>query len=314
MKLKLIICFVGALFFIPFSYADEATQTKIDSTQKYLHLQKKAIAKLHRTIEKVTPPGKSVLEEKINKQKEAVNNPISFILYRPTYILPYYYTASPDFGIYQTPQGLPPNNQNIMRNEFKAQLSFFVPIIPVVFRNPNLSLNLAYTQLNYWQVYAKSQYFRETNYEPEIFFEDHFHRNWLLRLGLDHQSNGRGGQLERSWNRAISTLQVSGGNWLIGLKAWALLDHGQFTPGIAHYLGYEHLSFSYKLKNVIASIQLQNIESGLSRGSIEVTLSYPVLKHISLYGQYFSGYGQSLIEYNHKTQAAGIGISFNDWI
>ena len=54
-----------------------------------------------------------------------------------------------------------------MHEEFKAQLSMMVPIIPRLFHNPNASIDIAYTQLNYWQVYAKSQYFRETNYEPE---------------------------------------------------------------------------------------------------------------------------------------------------
>ncbi len=269
---------------------------------------------LHITIEKVTPPGKSVLEKKLTIEKEVDNNPLFVILYKPTYILPYYYTHSPYYAVYQTPQGQPPNNQKIMHNEFKAQLSFLVPVIPRMFHDPDLSLNLAYSQLNYWQVYASSQYFRETNYEPEIFIENHFHRNWLFRGGLNHQSNGRGGQLERSWNRAIGSIQVSGDNWLIGLRAWAVLSQGEDTNGIARYLGYEHLLFSYKIKKAVASIQLQNLESGMRRGSVEITLSYPVLKHIALYAQFFSGYGQSLIEYNHRTNSAGIGIGFNDWI
>jgi len=270
--------------------------------------------KVHNTIEIVTPAGKSVLEEKIKKEKEAVNNPLSVILYRPTYVLPYYYTQSPYRAIYETPQGLPPGNQKIMRNEFKAQMSFLVPVFPHMFHNPNWAINAAYTQLMYWQVYARSQYFRETNYEPEVFFEDHFHRNWLLRVGLNHQSNGRGGMLERSWNRAIASLQVAGENWLVGIRTWSILSQGEDTPKIGHYLGYENVFFSYKIYNLIASLKLQNIESGLHRGSYEVTLSYPLLKHISLFGQYFNGYGQSLVEYDHRTQAAGIGIAFNDII
>jgi phospholipase A1 len=68
------------------------------------------------------------------------------------------------------------------------------------------------------------------------------------------------------------------------------------------------------VKDVRASIQLQNLESGLHRGSITGTLSYPLTKHFSIYAQYFNGYGQSLIEYNHATQGIGIGIAFNDWI
>jgi phospholipase A1 len=260
----------------------------------------------------------SVLEDKFQKKQEASKNPLSIILYRPTYILPYYYTGSPYTRIYATPQGQPPDNQKLMRNEFKAQLSLVVPVIPQLFHNPNMSFNLAYTQLNYWQIYASSQYFRETNYEPEVFIENHFHPNALFRMGLDHQSNGRGGQLERSWNRAISSVQVSGDNWLVGLRVWALIFQNNSSnlhnPDIAYYLGYENLLFSYKFHQARMSLELQNIESGLHRGNVMVTISYPVLKHLSLYAQYFNGYGQSLIEYNHRTQSAGVGITFNDWI
>ena len=68
-----------------------------------------------------------------------------------------------------------------------------------MFHSP-VSLNVAYTQLSYWQVYAKSQFFRETNYEPAIFLSDNFSKiGWVM--SVLHQSNGRGGKLERSWNR-----------------------------------------------------------------------------------------------------------------
>ncbi len=116
----------------------------------------------------------------------------------------------------------------------------------------------------------------------------------------------------------IETLQLSGENWLIGVNVWQLIFKGQSSDlhnkDIAYYLGHESVLFSYKIKEVRASLQLQNLESALRRGSVTATLSYPVSKHFSLYGEYFNGYGQSLIEYNHSTQAVGIGIAFNDWI
>ncbi len=116
----------------------------------------------------------------------------------------------------------------------------------------------------------------------------------------------------------MNRLQLSGDNWLIGLNVWQLIFQADSSdlhnPDIAHYLGYENVLFTYKWHDVRASLQLQNLESALKRGSITFTLSYPVTKHLSLYGQLFSGYGQSLIEYNHHTKAGGVGIAFNDWI
>lgn len=292
-----------------------ALSTNAQSSTSPLPSTAKIEGDVDHALDTITPDKNSALNTQWKEQKEAADNTLTITLYRPSYILPFYYTANPYYSIYQNNT---PNDQRIKRPEFKSQLSFFVPVIQNLFHDPNKTINIAYTQLNYWQVYASSQYFRETNYEPEIFFANHFHPNWLFRLSLDHQSNGRGGTLERSWNRVIESLQLSGDNWLIGINVWQLIFQANSSnihnPDIVHYLGHENVLFTYKLKDVRASMQLQNLESALQRGSITLTLSYPITKHFYLYGQLFSGYGQSLIEYDHHTKAGGIGIAFNDWI
>lgn len=295
-----------------------ATSPSVQQKKPHHHKKKAANTtqeKIHAVLDQVTPAEQSVIEEHAKEMRKIEKNTLSIALFRPTYILPYYYTASPDYAVYANST---PDNQKIMRSEFKGQLSLLVPVFTSLFQNPDWSLNIAYTQLNYWQVYAASQYFREVNYEPEIFIEDHYHRNWLLRAGFDHQSNGRGGSLERSWNRAVGSVQFAGDDWLVSLKVWELVAQAESSnihnPDIAKFLGYDNLRFSYRLHNAILTLELQNLESGMRRGFAQATVSYPLSKHISLYGQFFSGYGQSLIEYNHRTNAAGIGIAFNDWI
>ena len=277
-----------------------------------INLKKQQLNKL---LDKITPSKDSALHRKLQKENKIRKNPLSIMLYRPTYILPFYYTVHPDYKVYENNT---PNEQRIMREEFKSQLSFSVPIMYNFLFNKHQTLKIAYTQLNFWQVYASSQYFRETNYEPEIFLENNFHRNWLFRAGINHQSNGRGGLLERSWNRVIESVEFSGENWLVLINGWQLVFQGESSnlhnPDIAHYLGYENIVLSSEFKKLKASVQLENLESGLHRGSVMLTLSYPITDRVSLYAQGFSGYGQSLIEYNHYTSAAGLGIAFNDWI
>jgi phospholipase A1 len=99
---------------------------------------------------------------------------------------------------------------------------------------------------------------------------------------------------------------------------WALIfkadSSNLHNPDIAKFLGHENLHFSYRLHDVVLSLEAQNLESGLRRGFLQATVSYPLLKHFSIYGQFFTGYGQSLIEYDHRTNGAGIGIAFNDWV
>jgi phospholipase A1 len=259
-------------------------------------------------------PG-TLLEREVLAQNEAASYPNLINLYKPSYVLPFYLTEDPYHSIYVNET---PNNQLVKEEELKAYFSFVVPLIRHVYKDKPLSLNIAYSQLMYWQVYAKSQYFRETNYEPELFVENHFSPYMAAQIGLNHQSNGRGGYLERSWNRAYLQLKFTGTHWLMQLRGWSLVGENHSSnihnPDIAYYLGYENILLSYKWGRLKTSVELQNIESGYHRGFIQATISYPILKNISLYTQFFNGYGQSLIEYNHKNTGVGIGVALNDWI
>jgi len=65
----------------------------------------------------------------------------------------------------------------------------------------------------------------------------------------------------------------------------------------------------------VFSIQAYNvIESQARRPSVELAWSFPITPYIKGYVQLFSGYGQSLIEYNHHTNSAGVGIALSDWV
>lgn len=264
-------------------------------------------------LDKITPDEPSAVQQKLEQQKEVKENSFAIALFRPTYVLPFYYTGSP----YQLPDT--PDNQRVMSSELKAQLSLALPLAH--FWQEKASVNIAYTQVSYWQVYAKSQYFRETNYEPELFFSYNFHRNWLANIGLDHQSNGKGGDEERSWNRAYLDLGLSGEKWSVSIKPWLLIFQGdsitEHNPDIADYLGHERMLFAYKpWGEQVVSLSLRNtIDSGFRRGAEELTWSIPLGKtRFRFYVDLFSGYGQSLIEYNHYTNAAGVGFALNDWI
>ncbi|MDX2164015.1 MAG: phospholipase A [Gammaproteobacteria bacterium] len=259
-------------------------------------------------------PDQTVLEKQFAEQMKAAKNPLAVALFKPTYVLPYYYTNSPDYAVYTNNT---PNNQQVMHNEFKAQFSLLVPLAYNVFGVKDSAIEMAYTQLSYWQVYASSQYFRENDYNPEVFAQK-LYKKWLFRTGIEHQSNGRGGAYERSWNRAYFTSAYSGRDWLASLKVWTLIFPSESSdlhnPDILHYLGREQIVLSKKCGNFVYSVEAQNIESGFTRGYIEPTVSYHLTNYMSVYLQGFSGYGQSLIEYNHRTNSVGIGIAFNNWI
>jgi phospholipase A1 len=266
-------------------------------------------------LEPITPNGQSSLEIRVINQEKYSRVPNFVSLYEISYLLPYYYTDSPYNEVYQ---GTTPDNQNIMQTEFKGKFSVEVPLVEELFNNKNLSLHASYTQLVFWQFYARSQYFRETNYEPALFVNYHLYRNWLLSSGFDHQSNGRGGAFERSWNRAFGSAEFSGDKWFAKLDVWGLIFQSESSnlhnPDIEKYLGHERVTLAYKIGDLVLGVEAQNLESGLARGYFMGSLSYPLNHQINLYAQYFNGYGQSLIEYDHRTQGGGLGISFNTWL
>lgn len=261
----------------------------------------------------------NAVTERTEQENVAVHNPFVISFYKPTYILPYYYTAYPDQAVYQ---GDIPDNQNINHNELMFQISFKEPIWSF---NDTHKLYLAYTQDSFWQAYQNSPFFRETDYQPELFLANQV--NWHLldgwqtnffNIGALHESDGRGGTMERSWNRLYVEAISAKGNWLSDIQPWYIIKEHTletYNPDIAHYLGYGQVLFGYKFHSQLFALTLENeAESGFSRGSETFTWSFPLWDDLRGYVLVFSGYGQSMIEYNHYTNSIGLGISLSDWI
>jgi phospholipase A1/A2 len=253
------------------------------------------------------------------KENEIPPNFFTITFYKPTYVLPYYYTGSPDFAAYSNvPQGDGLNN-----SEIKYQLSLKVPVWKDIFNRPT-TLYLAYTQLSYWQAYDHTAFFRETDYEPELFFANEVSFNiksWhinFINIGADHQSNGFGGTMERSWNRIYLEMVSSVNDLVISIKPWYVIHDSTYNshnPNLTNFLGYGQILIAYKYYHQVFSLLTHNlIESGGNHATAEFTWSFPITSYLNGYVQVFSGYGQSLIEYNHRTNSAGIGIALSNWV
>lgn len=266
---------------------------------------------------KVTGP----VEARASKEKKIPPDFFAITFYKPTYILPYYYTGSPYKKVYQNNT---PNSENIERSEIKYQLSFKVPVWKNIFHTPS-TLYLAYTQLSYWQAYNTTAFFRETDYEPELFLANEInipiYHDWFinfLNVGAVHQSNGFGGNMERSWNRIYIEAISSTDHFMMSIKPWIVFHDStmrEHNPNIADYLGYGQILFAYKYYNQVITLQMHSLfEFSGRRLTGELTWSFPITSYLNGYLQVFSGYGQSLIEYNHRTNSAGIGIALSNWI
>jgi phospholipase A1 len=244
---------------------------------------------------------------------------LSLRTYRQNYFLPFTYNSNPNRDTYGAAGENKPGNI-----EVKFQLSFKVLLWEKIFWD-NGDLFFAYTQLSFWQLYDKklSSPFRETNYEPEVFFkfDTDFNvfglTNRFITVGFNHESNGKGGDLSRSWNRVFAVFGADRGNFAFALKPWYRIpedDDDDDNPNIEKYMGYGELFGAYRLKGHVFTFMLRNNLRQNNRGAVELGWSHPITTNLKLYAQYFNGYGESLVDYDNSTNRIGVGVMLNDWL
>lgn len=229
--------------------------------------------------------------------------------HRLNYVLPFY--RSSNLNTTALPEGLMGSVRN---QEFKGQLSLKAPLFRDILSD-DLNLFIGYTQLSYWQIYVSSPYFRDTNYQPEIFLSYYATPHWYFYLGFDHESNGRGNHLERSWNRGFIEVKYQNGPWTFKLKPWMTLFEKSsidvHNPDIVHFLGNSKTTLGYKWDRLSVFLEVTNLESRLKQGHQSLHVNFKLESYLYLYLQGFNGYGQSLIDYNRRSSGVGIGVSFN---
>jgi len=176
---------------------------------------------------------------------------------------------------------------------------------------------VAYTQLSFWQLYEESAYFRESNYNPEAFVTfpisevDNLDFLKALRVGFAHQSNGRGGDEERSWNYLSATTYMQYKFLFTELKLWFPVGSLEYNENLMNYMGYGHIKFSLPYKKHIAQLKLRSALDG--HNAVELNYTYPLLGRddLFLYVKGFSGYGESLIDYDNHVDKIGFGFSIS---
>ena len=246
--------------------------------------------------------------------------------YKPVYALPWVATnrvnrspASP------APGHSLPAAQPLDAGEAKFQISLKAKLAEDLLGS-NGDLWFGYTQSSRWQVYngGLSRPFRETNYEPEamlVWRTDYDLFGWrgrLFSLGLNHQSNGRALPLSRSWNRVIATAALEKGDWTLALRPWWRVREASSqddNPDIANYLGRGDLQLIRRFGGHQLSLLLRHSLRGgeQSRGAVQIDYAFPIEGSLRGHLQWFSGYGESLIDYNHRATYYGVGLSLLEW-
>jgi phospholipase A1 len=247
--------------------------------------------------------------------------------HRPSYFLAARYSDAPNTLPTSPSKPALEAPLDIKALEAKFQLSFKLKLADfddAVLFFPGAALWGGYTAQSQWQIYnaGQSRPFRETNYEPELMFAaprdtDLFGWRWrLLVIGLNHQSNGRAEPLSRSWNRVYAQLGFEQGNFAVLLRPWLRIKEDapkDDNPDITRFMGYGDASLSYHYGGHSFSA-LGRYRPSTGKGALQLGWNFPLQRGVRGYIQAFSGYGESLIDYNVRQNTIGVGISLADYL
>jgi phospholipase A1 len=208
-------------------------------------------------------------------------------------------------------------SSDLAHAELVFQLGFKMKLVEGVANKP-LDLWFGYTQNSFWQAGNRqaSSPFRETNYQPEIMAVTPLNFNLLgmhasfLNLGLVHQSNGQASTLSRSWNRVYAQVGLERAGFNVVGRVWKRINESapdDNNPDIVDYMGHGDMTVTYRDNgNDYSALLRRNFSTG--RGAAQLSWAFPLVGHIKGYAQYFSGYGQSLIDYNYYQNVVGLGL------
>jgi phospholipase A1 len=211
--------------------------------------------------------------------------------------------------------------QELEATEVKFQLSFKARLWETDTRAA--ALWLGYTQQSHWQIMNAdlSRPFRETDYAPELMFAlrpdlEYEGIRWrLANFGFIHQSNGRSDPLSRSWNRVFLQLGFEMGGAALLLRPWLRIRESaddDDNPDITDYLGYGDITLLVRSRGHTFTLTGRG-NPGTGKGAAQMEWSTPpLLGPLKGYVQVFSGYGESLIDYNARQTTVGVGLSLND--
>jgi phospholipase A1 len=246
--------------------------------------------------------------------------------YAPNTLLPLHYTSSINRSPTTPTHTDSGNFTGYRQTEAELQVSLRAKVLQDVLL-PGADLWLAYTQKSIWQLWndSDSSPFRSSDYQPEAMFVvpvpdklGDLGGGWRWRLGLAgiaHESNGQGDALSRSFNRLYIGTAVTHDD--VALQArynWRLPESGvDDNPGILDYIGSTELSASWLPGETTMRLTGRTSFKSASRGSLQFEWTHPVFAGkpdgLRWYVNLFSGYGETLLDYNHRQNTVGLGFT-----
>lgn len=178
-------------------------------------------------------------------------------------------------------------------------------------------LYFGFTTTSIWNLEAESTPFFDSVYNPSFYWLrprierlSSEHLDFGVELGIEHESNGKGGDVSRSLNDAYLKPIW---DWRIGEerhltlqpKVWAYVGSLEDNPDVADYRGHFEVKLAaYDERGLGVSTQL-GAGDGFDHASFELDLSYPMNRFVEeldafLHLQLFTGWGETLATYDER--------------
>lgn len=186
---------------------------------------------------------------------------------------------------------------------------------------------LAYTQTTFYDLKEASAPFDDTSYKPEIFFitsnlgtRPEWMQGFFIKTGLQHESNGRGGDLSRSTNflyaqpMAVFYDKESRLGLMLAARAWTYVNNSRdHNPDLDRYRGYFELETKFgKADFIVVGAIMRWASQG---ASVQVDATYPLHRLVSgnldlfFHVQYVNALAENLLDYPSRTEALRLGLA-----
>jgi phospholipase A1/A2 len=245
----------------------------------------------------------------------------------PNFLLPAHFTTSLNRAPQSPTRAALAPNDRYRPLEAKLQVSLRAKAASDVLL-PDADLWLAYTQRSLWQLWnsQESAPFRSSDYQPEAIYVVPvpeglralpFGWQWrMVQAGFAHQSNGQAVPLSRSWNRVYLGAGFERNEFGVQWRVHRRVDESRSdddNPDLTDYIGRGEILATWLPGTATASLAWRTNLKALNRGSLQLDLTYPVDSDepagLRWYVQVFTGYGETLLDYNHRQTTLGLGLS-----
>jgi phospholipase A1 len=228
--------------------------------------------------------------------------------------------TSPAFGVYRENYfvtGIPLNKKV---TDITADAAFQISIKHRITRKIlpfDTFAYLTYSQKSFWDIYAESSPFRDSNYNPGLGLGKFLFRDNKLigaaSVQAMHESNGRDSIDSRSWNYlSLSAKYYFSPNFCIAGEFWPpFTEFGTNSKDLIDYKGYGCLSVNYLTNNRRWWLSADLLpRKGFGNINTAFTAAFRVSSRSTqyLFARFYQGYGESQKDYRKYVINIRVGM------